>query len=496
MIGETLGQFRILEMVGAGGMGVVYRAHDERLDRDVALKVLPPGTLIDESMRKRFRQEALALSRLNHPNVATVHDFNGQGGVDFLVMEWIPGETLDQKIGAAPLPERDILRLSIQLVQGLEAAHQQGIIHRDLKPGNLRITPDGRLKILDFGLAMLRQAEMTDAARTTELGEHPLVAGSPPYMAPEQLLGEKVDNRSDLYAAGAVAYEMATGRRPWPQAHGARLIDAILHLLPLPPRELNARLSPGLEAVILKCLDKDPGRRYQSALELLVDLERLSLPSGITVPQPRPVRRTTWIATVAAGALLAVLLGSGPGGARARVAAEPWAIQSLAVLPLANQSTDEAQQYFVDGMTDAITAELGQISSLRVISSTSARSYRGSAKPLPEIARELDVDAVIEGAVLRDGQRVRIIAELVHAASDRHLWSRSYERDLDDVITLQREVAAHVATEVRAKLTAQERTRLATPRPVNKDAYEAYLRGRHFYAESTEESLRKAQESF
>lgn len=292
MIGETLGQFRILEMIGAGGMGVVYRAHDERLDRDVALKVLPPGTLSDEAMRRRFRQEALALSRLNHPNIATVHDFNSQGGVDFLVMEWIPGETLDHKIAGAPLPEREILRLANQLTQGLEAAHHQGVIHRDLKPGNLRVTPDERLKILDFGLAMLRQAEMTDSARTTELGEHPLVAGSPPYMAPEQLLGEKVDGRSDLYAAGAVVYEMATGRRPWPQAHGARLIDAILHLLPLAPRELNTRLSPGLEAVILKCLDKDPGRRYQSARELLVDLERLSLPSAITAPQPRQPRRT------------------------------------------------------------------------------------------------------------------------------------------------------------------------------------------------------------
>jgi eukaryotic-like serine/threonine-protein kinase len=498
MIGETLGQFRVLEMIGAGGMGVVYRAHDERLDRDVALKVLPSGTLSDEQIRRRFRQEALALSRLNHPNIATVHDFNSQGAVDFLVMEWIPGETLDTKIAAAPLPEREALRLAIQLVQGLEAAHRQGVIHRDLKPGNLRITPDERLKILDFGLAMLRQAEMADSAQTTELGEHPMVAGSPPYMSPEQLLGEKVDSRSDLYAAGAVLYEMCTGRRPWPQAQGARLIDAILHLLPLPPRDLNARLSPGLEVVILKCLDKDPDRRYQSARELLVDLERLSVPSAITSPQPRPARRTTWMATVSASALLALLMGSRPGGARARVALEPpGPIQSLAVLPLANRSNDPAQEYFADGMTDALIADLGQISALRVISRTSSMQYKGARKPLPQIARELGVDAVVEGSVLRDGNRVRITAQLLHAHTDRQLWTRHYERDLTDVITLQREVAASVATEVRAKLTAQEKTRLATPRPVNAKAYEAYLRGRHFLqAQGTEASAQKAMEAF
>ena len=497
MIGEILGHFRILEMIGAGGMGVVYRAHDEHLDRDVALKVLPVGTLTDDQVRRRFRQEALALSRLNHPNIATVHDFNSEGSVDFLVMEWIPGQTLDARISGSSLPEREILRLAVQLAQGLEAAHQQGVVHRDLKPGNLRITPDERLKILDFGLAMLRQAEMTDQAKTTELGEHPLVAGSPPYMAPEQLLGEKVDPRSDLYAAGAVLYEMATGRRPWPQAQGARLIDAILHLLPLPPRDINARLSPGLEAVILKCLDKDPERRYQSARELLVDLERLSLPSAITAPQPRAARRSTWAATVAAGALLAVLAGSGPGGARARVATDPIGpIQSLAVLPLANLSNDPAQEYFADGMTDAIIADLGQVSSLRVISRTSSMQYKGARKPLPEIARELGVDAVVEGSVLRDGDRVRINAELLHAPSDLHLWARSYERDLRDVITLQREVAASVAIEVRAKLTAQERTRLATPRPVNAEAYEEYLRGRHFYNDGREAALRNALRCF
>jgi TolB-like protein/Flp pilus assembly protein TadD len=305
-----------------------------------------------------------------------------------------------------------------------------------------------------------------------------------------------VDSRSDVYGAGAVMYETATGRRPWPEAQGARLIDAILHLPPLLPRELNPRLSPGLEAVILKSLDKDPERRYQSCRELLVDLERLSLPFAISGAHPRAPRRTTWAATVAAGALLAVLAGSGPGGARARLATEPEAIRSLVVLPIENRSPDAGQEYFSDGMTDALIAELGQVSSLRVISRTSSMQYKGARRPLPEIARELGVDAVLEGSVLREGDRVRITTELVHAPSDRQLWARTYERELRDVITLQREVAGSVVQEVRAQLTEQEKSRLATPRPVNPEAYEACLKGRHFIHSGNEASLRRAVEHF
>src|SRR5262245_54092390 len=312
MIGETLGHFRILEMIGAGGMGIVYRAHDQRLDRDVALKVLPPGTPADETGRKRFRLEALTLSRLNHPNIATVHEFNDQDGAFFLVMELIQGSTLDERIMGSPLPEREVLRLGIQLAQGLAAAHSEGVVHRDLKPGNIRITPDGRLKILDFGLATLRRLEWNEKADTTDLGDAALVAGSPPYMAPEQLLGEAVDARSDIYGAGAVLYEMVTGRRPFAESHGPRLVDAVLHAPPVPPRDLNERLSPGLEAIILKCLDKDPARRYQSARELLVDLERLSVPmSPASRPQPRAQRHTAW-ASVAVAAVAAVLVSTVP----------------------------------------------------------------------------------------------------------------------------------------------------------------------------------------
>ncbi|HET9314351.1 MAG TPA: protein kinase, partial [Vicinamibacteria bacterium] len=498
MIGETLGHFRVLEMIGAGGMGVVYRARDERLDRDVALKVLPPGALADEVTRKRFRLEALTLSRLNHPNIATVHDFNDQEGAAFLVMELIQGETLDEKILGAPLPERDVLRLGIQLAQGLAAAHAEGVVHRDLKPGNVRITPDGRLKILDFGLATLRQLEWNEKADTSDLGDSALVAGSPPYMAPEQLLGEVVDARSDIYGAGAVLYEMVSGRRPFAESHGPRLVDAVLHAPPVPPRDLNARLSPGLEAIVLKCLDKDPARRYQSARELLVDLERLSVPMApVTRPQPRAQRYHAGWASLSVAAVTAVLIGTGPV-ARGFLgnSLEGATVRSIAVLPLENRSGDPGQEFFADGMTDALIADLSQVGSLRVISRTSSMRYKGAHKSLADIARELDVEAVVEGSIVRAQDRVRINAQLVHVATDQNLWASSFEGRPEDIIDLQREVARSVAREVNAKLTPAERGRLASPGPIDPEAHEAYLRGKHLYEFGDAESLRRAREYF
>ena len=303
MIGQKLGRYTIVEKIGAGGMGVVYRAHDERLDRDVALKVLPPGTFGDKAVRRRFRKEALALSHLNHPNIATVHDFDTQDGVDFLVMELVPGSTLDEKLSAGALSEKETLRLGVQLAQGLSLAHEQGVVHRDLKPGNLRVTPDGRLKILDFGLAKLLQPTVHSDSTTSV--ETPVV-GTPPYMAPEQLRGERVDSRTDIYAGGTVLYEMATGLRPFPGTQLPRLIEAILHQAPQPPRVVNRHLSRALESIILKALEKEPERRYQSARELQVDLERLSAPVPLAAP-PRRLLRHRWL-PVLGGALESIIL--------------------------------------------------------------------------------------------------------------------------------------------------------------------------------------------
>lgn len=300
MIGQTLGHYRVLEQIGAGGMGLVFRAHDERLDRDVALKVLPPGTLTDENARRRFRKEALTLSKLNHPNIGTVFDFDTQDGMDFLVMELIPGVTLDKKLGASALPEKEVVRLGAQLTEGLAAAHAEGVIHRDLKPGNLRLTPDGRLKILDFGLAKLLRP-VSDAAPTESVSHTHGAVGTLPYMAPEQLRGEPADERSDIWAAGAVLYEMATGKRPFPQASAPMLTDAILRQGLVPTRAVNANLSPELERIISKSLEKESEHRYQSAKELGVDLRRLGMP--VSAPANKTFRFGAYEADARTGEL-------------------------------------------------------------------------------------------------------------------------------------------------------------------------------------------------
>ena len=273
--------------IGAGGMGVVFLAHDKQLERQVAIKVLPPGTLADDAARKRFRQEALSLAKLNHPNIATIHDFDTADEIDFLVTEFIAGDTLDKKLASGPLRSKEVVRLGLQLAQGLGAAHAQGIIHRDLKPANLRLTTDGRLKILDFGLAQFVHPE-GDLAVTASLTSSQQITGTLPYMAPEQLRGEPADRRTDIWALGVVLYELATGKRPFPETHGPMLINAIFNQEPDLPRRINPRISEGLESVIWKALRKNRADRYQTVSELEHDLERLT--AGIS-PQTRLSRR-------------------------------------------------------------------------------------------------------------------------------------------------------------------------------------------------------------
>src|ERR1700746_1338386 len=269
MIGETLGHYGVIEKIGSGGMGEVYRAHDEQLDRDVALKVLPARSLADEVKRKLFRKEALVLAKLNHPNIATVHEFSRQGGVDFLAMELIRGRSLREVLKEGPLAEKEIQRLGLQLSEALAATPEHGIVHCALKPANIMITPDGRLKILDFGLAKLVQAASAEVTQSSTTAQS--VPGKLPYMAPKQLLGDGADTRADVYAAGAVLYEMATGRRAFPESNVPRLIDSVLHKQPPLPREVNAQISKEMQTTILKAMQKNPDQRQQSARELLLD---------------------------------------------------------------------------------------------------------------------------------------------------------------------------------------------------------------------------------
>jgi eukaryotic-like serine/threonine-protein kinase len=482
-VGTRLGPYQVLAPLGEGGMGVVYRARDERLGREVALKLVPPDLLNDEVARARFHQEARTLSSLSHPNIAALFEFDSDQGVEFLVMELVAGDSLRKKLAPGPLPIKEFFSLALQMARGLDAAHALGIVHRDLKPENLMITPQGHLKILDFGLAKYTTAPAATAAATasyvSEAGSTP---GTLPYMAPEQLRGEAPDARFDIYAAGAVLFEMATGRRVFEES-GPMLVDAILNREPEAPSVVNRRLPPRLNDIILKALAKDPDRRYQSARELVIDLERLS--ESITRPTPAyPVtaRWRRWQSALASlGAVAILVVGIWLGTRRNPPAASAAIIQSLAVLPLANLSGDPQQEYFADGMTEELTSDLAKISALRVISRTSVMQYKNTKKTMPEIARELNVDGVIEGSVLRSGDRVRITAQLINARADRHLWSESYERDLSDVLALQNEVARAIAGQVKVVLTPDEQSRLSGGAGVKPEAYELYLRARSTY---------------
>ncbi|MGD0011566.1 MAG: protein kinase, partial [Terriglobia bacterium] len=482
-----------------------YRARDERLGRDVAVKVLPPNLVPDESVRKRLRKEAQALSKLNHPNIEILFELGSKDGAEFLVVEYVPGVTLSDRLAQGPLAEREIARLGVQLANGLAAAHSQGVVHCDLKPSNLRVTPDGRLKILDFGIAkslrVTRESSKYDVTTESATGDQ-AVAGTLPYMAPEQLRSEPADARSDLYSAGAVLYEMATGQRAFRDGVAPRLTDAILHQAVVPPRAVNARISPELERIILKCLQKEPENRYQSAAELEVDLRQLAtlkVPRSGTGVRRLPIwRRHPGVATALAVALSAILVGLSIGRWWQQQASRrgPGRIQSLAVLPLQNLSGDLKKDYFADGMTDQLIADLSQISALRVISRTTMMQYKGTRKPLPQIARELTVDAVIEGSVLSSDNRVRINAELFQGATDKNLWVKTYERDARDVLKLQGEVASAIANEIKIAVTPQERGRLTSAAPVIPAAYDAYLEGRYHYNKETANDWQKARQCF
>jgi serine/threonine protein kinase/Tfp pilus assembly protein PilF len=503
MIGQTLGHYRILEKVGAGGMGVVYRAHDEQLERDVAVKVLPPGTLNNDAARKHFKKEALALAKLNHPNIETIYEFNTQDGTDFLVMEYVPGKTLAERLISGTLPEKEAVTLGMQIAAAMEEAHNRGIVHRDLKPRNIALTDRGQAKVLDFGLARL--LPQTNDMSSVTLTDTQAGAGTLPYMSPEQLQGEPVDARGDIYTTGAVLYEMTAGRRAFSEDLPSRLIDSILHQPPVPPRALNPRISPELERVILKCLDKDPARRFQTAKELLVDLRRLDgNHSADTTPPSRANSARTKVARFApyavAGLLILVILltGLNVGGLRDRLMFRPTParVASLAVLPLENLSHDPEQEYFADGMTEALITDIAKIRTLRVISRTSVMRYKGSKKPLSQIARELKVDAIVEGSVQRSGNQVRIAAQLIDARNDRNLWTESYQSDLSDVLSLQGNVARAIAGEIRVQLTPQESASLSKSRTVNPRAYESYLQGRYFWNKRTPKDLNAAVKSF
>jgi len=452
--GQALSHYRIYEQIGAGGMGEVYRAQDQRLERDVALKVLPSGTLADEAARKRFRKEALALSKLNHPNIATVHDFDTQDGIDFLVMEYVAGETLGEKLRTGPLPEKGIARLGQELAEGLAAAHAQGVIHRDLKPRNVRLTPDGRLKILDFGLAKLIQISSATSKTMTEtssMAGGEAAAGTLPYMAPEQLRGEPVDARSDLWAAGLVLYELATGRMAFVGAGSAQVIAAILNNAVPSPSGVNRQLSPGLDNIISKCLEKDPESRYQSARELAVDLRRLGTPRpGRDMKQTGRAQWRRGIVAAIGLALVVIALAVGLNVAGLRDRLWPPAVdaRTLLILPIEVRGQVEGADYAGRSFAEEVAMNLTQGKGLTILPVPEPGEL-GEERGMAQVraARRVRAGLVLTGALSREGGALRARLSLVGTAENRILWGAeqdSPEGDLSQLaVILSRKLLSH-----------------------------------------------------
>ncbi len=490
--GDRVGAYEVLGTLGRGGMGEVYRAHDAKLNRSVAIKVLS-GDLADAEARRRFQREALTASSLNHPHIVTVHDTGELEGRQYLVTEFVDGGTLKTWAQAEKHTWRQVVDLLTGVADGLAAAHAAGIVHRDIKPENILVSKNGYAKLADFGLAKLFAPVDGDAATRTVAGrtQAGVIVGTIAYMSPEQASGKPVDARSDIFSFGAVLYELLAGRRPFAGATELEVLQRVQHHTAEP---LNEEIPPALRMVVEKALEKDPAERYQSIRDLVVDLRRLTRQSGETrAPAGRRPRR--WIA-LAAAALLVVAVGAAALWRTRATAADSPRIRSVAVLPLQNLSRDPDQEFFSDGTTEALISNLAQIRDLDVISRTSVMRYKGTTKAVPEIGRELGVDAIVEGSVQRVGGRVRITAQLIRALTDKHLWAGEYEHDAADVLKLEAEVARTIAQEIQAHLTPEETRRLASARSIRPDAHEAFLLGRYHQVKDNEADLRQAIDYF
>jgi serine/threonine-protein kinase len=500
--GQGFGAFEIVSRLGAGGMGEVWRARDERLERDVALKVLPAAAVADDIARARLVREARMASKLNHPNVCTIYEVGEAEGQAYIAMELVAGQALSDRLAAGRLSQEQVIRLGQQIADALSHAHEHSVVHRDLKSANVIVTPEGRAKVLDFGLAKPLLGKELEAATTltqASLTEAGAVVGTLAYMAPEQLRGKPADARSDVWALGVVLYEMAGGRRPFAGDTGFELSSAILNQ---PPRALPAGVPQPLGTIIERCLAKEPSQRYQRAGEVRSALEALQ--TGST-PAAWPGWRAMLVAhrwpvvLAVASSVLVVVAGLDVGGLRSRfLGGSNGRSIRMAVLPFANLSGDPEQEYLSDGLTQEMIAQLGRLhpASLSVIARTSVMRYKKSETPIDRIGRELNADYILEGSAQREGGRVRITAELVKVHDQTQLWSETYERELSGILALQSDVARKVAEALALKLLPSEQARLAGARAVDPDAYQAYLKGIHHLYRLTPGDFDTAQRYF
>ena len=506
MIGQKFGHYLIEQKLGEGGMGVVYRAQDEKLQRDVALKFLEALPTGSSASHERVLQEARAISALNHPNICTVYEVGEIDSKPYIAMEFIEGRPLSLEITSGGMALEQVERYGMQLADALGHAHSRGIVHRDLKSANVLVTPQGRLKVLDFGISRRLQpgSGPDDTTRFDASWESQhTFTGTLPYVAPEVLRGEEGDVRSDIWSLGVLLYEMAAGRRPFRGGTAFELSAAILReRAPL----ITPPLPPILQSVIDRCLDKDPAQRYQSAGEVRAALEAAETSSRSHEyfdvmtkrgenQHPHMVRNLVLLVLLLVGAAEFAHWYYGRWAAKNRQVMV-GAIQSIAVLPLENLSGDPTQDYFADGMTDALITELSQIKKLRVISRTSVMQYKHTQKSLQEIAQELNVDAVVEGTVVRSGDRVRVSAKLFQTNVEGALWADNFERKVTDVLALQSDVATAIARGIQVELSQPEASKLARSRTVVPEAYEAYLKGRYEESKRTAEGFHAALSFF